>query len=61
MVGKSETKYLKDFLDDFELTHEEFLVICEKFTNKELFEMDQNGNLVRDEEYNIQKISHDNV
>ena len=57
--GKIPTKYLKDFLDDFELTHEEFLVICEKFTNKKLFKTDQNGNLIRDEEDNIQKITYD--
>jgi len=59
--GKIPTKYFKDFLEDFELTHEEFLSICEKFTNKELFKTDQNGRLVRDEEDNIQKITHDNV
>ena len=59
--GKIPTKYLQEFLDDFELTHEEFLVICEKFTNKELFKTDQNGSLIRDDEDNIQKITYDNV
>lgn len=54
--GKIPTKYLREFLDDFVLTKQEFLKICDKFTNKDLFEKDENGNLLRDEEDNIKKI-----
>ena len=58
--GKIPTKYFKEFLDDFELTEDEFLKICEKFTNKSLFEQDGKGNLLRDSSNNIQKITNDN-
>ena len=58
--GKIPTKYFKEFLDDFELTEDEFLKICEKFTNKSLFEQDDKGNLLRDSSNNIQKITYDN-
>ncbi len=58
--GKIPTKYLTDFLNDFELSKDEFLKICEKFTNKELFRTDNNGNLIHDKDGNIEKISYDN-
>ena len=51
---------IKEFLDDFELSENEFLKICEKFTNKSLFEQDGKGNLLRDSSNNIQKITNDN-
>jgi N-acetyl sugar amidotransferase len=58
--GKIPTKYLKEFLDDFELTETDFLKICDKFTNKSLFQTDENGNLIRNTDNNIQKIIYDN-
>jgi len=58
--GKIPTKYLNEFLEDFELSEEDFLKICEKFTNKDLFKKDENGNLLRDEAGNIEKIVYDN-
>ena len=54
-------KNIQEFLEDFDITYEEFLSICEKFTNKKLFKTDQNGNLIRDKEDNIQKIACDNA
>jgi len=47
--GKIPTKYLDEFLEEFDFTDESFLKICEKFTNKNLFKTDENGNLLRDE------------
>ena len=43
------------------MTKDEFTEICEKFTNKELFKTDLNGNLIRDNEGNIGKIYYDNI
>jgi N-acetyl sugar amidotransferase len=59
--GKIPLKYYKEFLNDFELTEEQFLKICDKFTNKLLFKTDKDGNLIRDEFNNIQKIAYDNI
>ncbi len=58
--GKIPTKTLNEFLEDAKITFEEFLKICEKFTDKKLFKTDENGNLVRDKENNIEKINYDN-
>jgi len=58
--GKIPTKYLNEFLDEFSLSYDDFLKICEKFTNKELFKKDENGNLIRDKDGNIEKIIYDN-
>jgi len=58
--GKIPTKYLDDFLEDFGLSMEEFLKICDKFTNKELFKKDNSGNILRDEADNLEKIAYDN-
>ena len=59
--GKIPTKYYKEFLNEFELTEQEFLKICDKFTNKSLFKTDKDGNLIRDKFNNIQKIAYDNT
>jgi len=58
--GKIPTKYLDDFLNEFEYDKENFLQICDKYTNKTLFKADDDGNLIRDEADNIEKIKYDN-
>ena len=58
--GKIPRKYLNEFLQDAELTFEEFIKICEKFTDKDLFKKDSDGNLIRDNDGNITKIKYDN-
>jgi len=58
--GKIPTKYLNEFLEEFELSREEFLQVCDKFTDKSLFKTDENGNLLRDEADNIEKIAYGN-
>mgnify|MGYP003986573697 FL=1 len=58
--GKIPTQYLDEFLTESELTKEEFLDICEKFTNKDLFKKDENDMLLRDENGDIEKITYDN-
>ena len=43
------------------MSREEFLDICDKFTNKELFKKDENGILLRDKLGNLEKINYDNL
>ena len=58
--GKLPEKYLDEFLKQWDMSRDEFLQITEKFTNKELFKKDENGNLIRDEFGNLEKINYDN-
>ena len=58
--GKIPRKYLKEFLKAAEITEEEFHKICDKFTNKDLFRSDKNGNLIKDKDGNLEKIQYDN-
>ncbi len=59
--GRIPIKYLKDFLYDADLTEEEFYNICDKFTNKDLFKINSNNELIKDESHNIEKINYDNT
>ena len=58
--GKLPERYLDEFLEQWDMSRDEFLQIAEKFTNKELFKKDDKGNLIRDEFGNIEKINYDN-
>ena len=58
--GKLPERYLDEFLKQWDMSRDEFLQITEKFTNKELFKKDENGNLIRDEFGNLEKINYDN-
>ncbi len=51
--GKIPRKFLKEFLEAAEISEEEFHKICDKFTNKELFCIDNHGNLLKDKNGNI--------
>ena len=53
-------KPLEEILKPLELTVEEFIDICDKFTNKELFVTDSDGKLVKDSNGNLIKINYDN-
>lgn len=59
--GKIPVKYLDEFLRDAKVSLDEFIQICEKFTNKELFKKDKDGKLLRDKDGNIEKIAYDNL
>jgi N-acetyl sugar amidotransferase len=50
-LGKST----QDILNDINIDMVEFESICDKFTNKELFLTDKNGNLVKDKSGNLTK------
>ena len=51
--GKIPRKYLKEFLEAAEISENKFHEICDKFTNKELFQTDQDGNLLKDKDGNL--------
>tara|TARA_Y100000996_G_scaffold34951_1_gene24520 strand:- start:107 stop:1246 length:1140 start_codon:yes stop_codon:yes gene_type:complete len=51
--GKIPRKFFKNFLESAKITEKEFHEICDKFTNKELFQTDQNGNLIKDSDGNL--------
>ena len=59
--GKLPEKFLNEFLEYWNMSKDEFLKIAERFTNKELFKKDSDGNLLRDETGNIEKINYDNL
>jgi N-acetyl sugar amidotransferase len=51
---------LAEVLDEIQLTHDEFVRICDRFTNRKLFVRDARGDLVRDAEGNLEKVNYDN-
>lgn len=48
-------KPLADILAPLEITVEEFIAVCDRFTNKKLFVTDAAGNLVKDADGNLTK------
>jgi len=56
-LGKS----LEDILMPLSMTLEEFIRICDKFTNKKIFVRDKDGNLVKDSYGNLTKVNNDNT
>ncbi|MBI5960291.1 MAG: N-acetyl sugar amidotransferase [Chloroflexi bacterium] len=62
--GKFPWTYLgypiHEVLKDINMTIEEFIRICDRFTNKKLFVSDSRGNLVKDADGNLTKINYDN-
>lgn len=55
-LGKS----LEEILAPLDMTVEEFVRICDRFTNKKLFVRDANGRLVKDTHGNLTRINDDN-
>ena len=52
---------LEDVLDDIDMTMDDFVAVCDRFTNKRLFQTDHQGQLVRDRRGNLTKVNDDNV
>jgi len=48
-------------LKQIDMPLEEFVQICDRFTNKKLFLCDARGNLIKDRHGNLTKINYDNV
>ncbi len=54
-------KPLEEILEPLDISIDEFVNICDQFTNKKLFVTDRKGNLVKDKKGNLTKINYDNV
>jgi N-acetyl sugar amidotransferase len=63
--GKFPWTYLgypiEEVLEEIGVALDEFQAICDRFTNKKLFETDRHGGLIRDEHQNLVKMNYDNV
>ncbi len=55
-LGKS----LNDILKPLNITVDEFIRLCDKFTNKKIFKRDSSGELIKDINGNLSKINYDN-
>ena len=53
-------KPLEKILEPLDLSVDEFLAICDRFTNKKLFKTDRQGRLVKDGDGNLTKLSYHN-
>ena len=49
-------KPLEDILGEFDMTVDEFVRICDRWTNKKLFKTDHDGKLVKDRHLNLTKL-----
>lgn len=56
-LGKS----LVDILEPLDLTVDEFIRICDRFTNKKIFKRDVGGEFIKDRYGNLTKINADNI
>ncbi len=63
--GKFPWEYLgvsiEEVLDDIDMSLDEFVRICNRFTNKKVFTLDSRGNLIKDKRGNLTKINYDNM
>ncbi len=63
--GRFPLEYLGKSLDDIlrplDMTVDEFIRLCDKYTNKKIFKCDANGKLIKDREGNLFKINYDNL
>jgi N-acetyl sugar amidotransferase len=53
-------KRLSETLKPLQLTVDDFIKICDKFTNKKIFNRDAYGKLIKDHNGNLTKINYDN-
>jgi len=53
-------KPLAQILDPLDMSVEEFIKMCDRFTNKRIFRRDDSGVLIKDRFGNLQKLNYDN-
>lgn len=53
-------KPLERILEPLDLTVDEFIKICDRFTNKKIFKRNEKGSLIKDKHGNLEKLNHDN-
>lgn len=54
-------KPLEEILAPLDISIDEFVKICDRFTNKKIFKRDGAGALVKDRQGNLEKLNHDNA
>jgi len=54
-------KPLQEILAPLDMSIEEFIKVCDRFTNKKIFERDASGSLIKDRFGNLRKLNYDNV
>lgn len=55
-LGKS----LEEILRPLDISVDEFVTVCDRFTNKKIFKRDSSGSLLKDRSGNLTKINYDN-
>ncbi|MBF0622962.1 MAG: N-acetyl sugar amidotransferase [Magnetococcales bacterium] len=68
LIGKHDGKFpwtylgkpIEDILEPLDLSLDQFIKICDRFTNKKIFKRDARGNLVKDRFGNLSKLNDDN-
>ncbi|RJP78205.1 MAG: N-acetyl sugar amidotransferase [Desulfobacteraceae bacterium] len=53
-------KPIAEILEPLDISVDQFIQICDRFTSKKLFKMDSRGNLIKDRHGNLCKINDDN-
>lgn len=56
-LGKS----LEDILEPLDMAVDQFVKICDRFSNKKIFRREVNGNLLKDRHGNLSKVNDDNT
>lgn len=63
--GKFPWSYLGKSLDDIlaplDMSVDDFIKVCDRFTNKKIFKRDSSGNLIKDKHGNLEKLNYDNI
>jgi N-acetyl sugar amidotransferase len=54
-------KPLEEILRPLDITVDEFIKLCDKFTNKKIFKRDSSGALIKDRDGNLTKVNYDNA
>lgn len=54
-------KPLKNILEPLDMSVEEFIKVCDHFTNKKIFKRDASGALLKDKHGNLEKVNYDNL
>jgi hypothetical protein len=54
-------KPLEEILRPLDISLDEFVKLCDKFTNKKIFKRDASGALIKDKQGNLAKLNYDNL
>lgn len=54
-------KPLAEILEPLDMTVDEFIKVCDRFTNKKIFRRNAAGELIKDKHGNLEKVNYDNI